>query len=60
VAVPLRWDELSGRIRPDSFTIDTLGARLRRLKGDPWDGYFQVRDSQKLEPAIHETLGAGE
>jgi bifunctional non-homologous end joining protein LigD len=58
VAVPLRWDELSGRIRPDSFTIDTLGARLRRLKGDPWEGYFQVRDSQKLEPAIHETLGA--
>ena len=57
VAVPLRWSELGGRIRPDSFTVDTLGNRLRRLKDDPWEGYFATRDAQKLEPATREALG---
>ena len=50
MAVPLRWSELSGRIRPDSYTVATLANRLRRLKDDPWDGYFQARDVQMLEP----------
>ncbi len=59
VAVPLRWSELSGRIRPDSYTVETLANRLRRLKDDPWDGYFQARDAQRLEPAIHQALGNG-
>ncbi len=57
VAVPLRWTELNGPIRPDTFTIDTLGNRLRRLRDDPWEGYFEVRDAQRLEPETHETLG---
>lgn len=56
VAVPLRWTELSGRIRPDFYTLETLGARLRRLKGDPWEGYFQARDAQKLIPEMSEAL----
>ena len=38
VAVPLRWTELSGRVRPDTYTVENLGNRLRRLKGDPWEG----------------------
>jgi bifunctional non-homologous end joining protein LigD len=59
VAVPLRWEELTGEVRPDTFTVQTLGDRLRRLKSDPWEGYFQVRDSQRLDPRIHEMLGLG-
>lgn len=59
VAVPLRWSELSGRIRPDSYTVETLGNRLRRLKDDPWGGYFQTRDGQRLEPGTREALGLG-
>ena len=50
VAVPLKWSELSGRIRPDSYNVETLANRLRRLRDDPWEGYFQTRDAQRLEP----------
>jgi bifunctional non-homologous end joining protein LigD len=57
VAVPLRWAELRGSIRPDTFTIETLGNRLRRLKDDPWEGYFEVGAAQKLDSEIRETLG---
>jgi bifunctional non-homologous end joining protein LigD len=57
VSVPLRWSELGGRVRPDSFTVETLNGRLRRLKDDPWAGYFETRDSQKLDPAIRKALG---
>lgn len=57
VAVPLRWRELSGRIRPDSYTAETLKNRLRRLRDDPWEGYFRAGDSQKLDVDIRKTLG---
>jgi len=51
VAVPLRWKELSGRIRPDTYTLLTLPERLRRLKSDPWEGYFEIAQAQTL-PAV--------
>jgi bifunctional non-homologous end joining protein LigD len=57
VAVPLRWSELRGRIRPDSYTVGTLANRLRRLKEDPWEGYFRTRDGQKLGPDVRRALG---
>jgi bifunctional non-homologous end joining protein LigD len=56
VAVPLRWSELSGRIRPDTYTIADLPARLRRLKSDPWESYFDVRKRQSISPHIIEVL----
>jgi bifunctional non-homologous end joining protein LigD len=59
VSVPLEWSELGGRVRPDSFTVETLDKRLRRLKDDPWAGYFEVRDSQKLDATVRGALGAG-
>ena len=52
IAVPLRWTELSGRIRPDTYTIKNLSNRLRALKGDPWDGYFEVQRAQALTSAM--------
>jgi bifunctional non-homologous end joining protein LigD len=56
VAVPLRWAELSGRVRPDTYTVKTLGNRLSRLRGDPWEGYFETGRTQALGPltAQHE------
>lgn len=51
VAVPLRWAELSGRARPDTYTVMNLSNRLRRLKGDPWDGYFETQRSQTVPSA---------
>jgi len=57
VAVPLRWTELSGSIRPDTYTLETLSRRLERQKSDPWEGYFAVRDAQKLDLKTREALG---
>jgi bifunctional non-homologous end joining protein LigD len=48
VAVPLRWAELAGRVRPDAYTVKNLARRLGRLKGDPWDGYFETGRAQAL------------
>lgn len=45
VAVPLRWDELKGLETPAPYTVKTLPARLKRLKRDPWEGYFSTRQS---------------
>ena len=45
VAAPLRWDELKGLTSGAPYTVATMPARLKRLKGDPWDGYFTTRQS---------------
>jgi bifunctional non-homologous end joining protein LigD len=59
VAVPLRWSELSGSIRPDTYTVENLSVRLRRLRSDPWEGYFETRDVQRLDPGIMQAVGLG-
>ncbi len=43
VSVPIRWDELTAGIRPDSYNIENLPARLSSLKQDPWKDFFKVR-----------------
>jgi len=43
VSVPLAWDELSTRWRPERWTIKTVPGRLRQSRGDPWAGYFKTR-----------------
>jgi bifunctional non-homologous end joining protein LigD len=57
VSVPLRWEELGGHIRPDSFTIRNLPKRLAQLKHDPWEGFFGVE--QTITPAMKRDLGIG-
>ena len=52
VSVPLRWSELSGRVRPDTYTITSLKNRLSRLRRDPWEGYFEVQRAQTLTGAV--------
>src|SRR5689334_14627678 len=37
VSVPLSWEELTPKIRSDSFTVENLPDRLKRLKSDPWE-----------------------
>jgi bifunctional non-homologous end joining protein LigD len=58
VAVPLRWAELSGSVRPDSYTVNNLANRLRRLKGDPWEGWSEVGRRQTLTEEMRRTVGA--
>jgi bifunctional non-homologous end joining protein LigD len=43
VSAPLRWDELTAKLRPDRYTVGNLGRRLARLKADPWQGYAATR-----------------
>jgi bifunctional non-homologous end joining protein LigD len=45
VAVPIGWDELSAKTRPDMFNIKNLPKRLDKLKKDPWADFFKVRQS---------------
>lgn len=45
VATPLLWDELKKPLVPDQFTVRNLPERLAKLKSDPWQGFFEVRQS---------------
>jgi bifunctional non-homologous end joining protein LigD len=50
VATPLAWDELSPRLKPARFSVQTLPKRLASLSGDPWKGFHAVR--QQLTPRV--------
>jgi bifunctional non-homologous end joining protein LigD len=43
VAVPLRWDELTGKLNPDELNVQTVPRRLSALKTDPWAGFSDQR-----------------
>jgi bifunctional non-homologous end joining protein LigD len=43
VSVPISWDELTGRLRPERFTIESVPRRLAALGADPWRGYEAAR-----------------
>jgi bifunctional non-homologous end joining protein LigD len=45
VATPLAWDELTARIKPDTYSIRNLPKRLNKLTDDPWNDFFSPRQS---------------
>ncbi len=45
VATPIRWDELGDVEGGNAYSLSSLPKRLKRLKSDPWEGYFDVRQS---------------
>jgi bifunctional non-homologous end joining protein LigD len=45
IATPLAWDELSKDIRADHFQVGNLLERLKSLPGDPWDGFFTLKQN---------------
>ena len=49
VALPVFWEELED-LEPGQFTVKNVPKRLAKLKKDPWDGFFEIR--QSLTPAI--------
>jgi bifunctional non-homologous end joining protein LigD len=49
VSVPLAWDELEPKLRPDTYSLANVEARLDRMKKDPWAGYDKTK--QKLPTA---------
>ena len=48
LAIPLGWDELSVKIKSDTFTVKTLSKRLTRLKQDPWIDFFSLKQILRL------------
>jgi len=49
VSAPIDWDELSDNKEDTEFNILTLPDRLKRLKKDPWEDYWQVTQSLNLD-----------
>jgi bifunctional non-homologous end joining protein LigD len=45
VAGPLAWDELRSLKTAAPFDVQSMPLRLKRLKRDPWEGYFKTRQS---------------
>lgn len=45
VSVPLAWDELGPEIRSSHFTLLNLPNRLAFLDGDPWEGFFALKQA---------------
>jgi bifunctional non-homologous end joining protein LigD len=57
IAVPLEWDELSPKLPPHHFNVRNIGARLAKLKRDPW---HEMTRAQALRPgALGATLPPG-
>ena len=55
VAVPLSWDELDGIESSAALDIDSLPARLSKLRSDPWeriDTVVQDLDAVSEVPGI--------
>lgn len=46
ISTPLAWNELTTRIKSNTFTIKNLKKRLKNLKADPWKDFFNIK--QKL------------
>jgi len=53
VSLPLRWSDLA--TEPARWTMLTVPARLKRLRIDPWAGYWEAR--QVLSAAAIKALG---
>jgi bifunctional non-homologous end joining protein LigD len=44
VAMPVKWEELP-EIRGDSFTVRNAKDRLASRRADPWEDFFELRQS---------------
>jgi bifunctional non-homologous end joining protein LigD len=57
VSTPVSWQELDTIKRADAYNITNLGVRLRALKRDPWEGFFDVR--QFITAKMRQRVSAG-
>lgn len=55
VSAPVSWSELGPKLRPDQFTVENLPRRLLAQSRDPWEGFFDVR--QSITKPMRRSLG---
>jgi bifunctional non-homologous end joining protein LigD len=56
VSTPLHWDELGGRLKPDTFNVANVARRLQQaVRPDPWKAFR--RSAQTLTAAMKRKLG---
>ena len=55
VSTPIGWSELDGDVRFDHFNLNTVRARLKKMKKDPWREFFAVR--QSVTKAMFDRVG---
>jgi bifunctional non-homologous end joining protein LigD len=55
VSTPLHWDELGGRMKPQSFHVGNIARRLKGLHSDPWKTFR--RSAQTLTAPMKRKLG---
>ena len=52
VSMPLAWRDLKGG--PQRWTVLTVPSRLKRIRTDPWEGYWRIR--QRLSATVMKAL----
>ncbi len=57
VATPVSWAELKNIDSGAAFTIETIGARLKKQKSDPWKGYAAAARQSLKQAAIDAVAG---
>ncbi|HJQ97297.1 MAG TPA: hypothetical protein VJ826_03230, partial [Candidatus Polarisedimenticolaceae bacterium] len=50
VSTPLKWSEVSSRLDPSKFTIETVPARMKKMKTDPLASV--IEDTPDLPAAL--------
>ena len=51
VSTPIEWSQLSTRLKPERFTVETVG---RKALADPWKDYWKAK--QKISKASFEAI----
>ena len=55
VSTPIAWSELAKEVRFDFFNVSNIPARLKRLRKDPWEAFYTIR--QTATKAMFEHVG---
>jgi bifunctional non-homologous end joining protein LigD len=51
----MRWDELSRAEGGDRYSVVSLPRRLRALRANPWEGFYDSR--RPIVPAMIQAVG---
>lgn len=49
ISVPLTWRELKTLKSPETYTLLNIMTRIKKLKKDPWEGFFECKQSIDIQ-----------